>query len=81
MSFDGRLKEFETLGPNWDGYKALPPTDAAIHSASCMTPVPMNDGGIQLEMHLNGGSVEIEIMPDGSLGPVMYVPNSTNQPR
>lgn len=81
MSFDGRLKEYENLGPNWDGYKALPPTKEAIHSASCMTPVPMNDGGIQLEIHLEGGSVEIEIMPSGRLGPVMYIPNLANQSR
>ena len=59
MDFDGRLKEIEKLEPNWDGYKSLPPTREAVHSASYMTPVPMPDGGIQLEIHLNCGSVEI----------------------
>lgn len=81
MSFDGRLREIEKLEPNWDGYKGLAPTKDAVHSASCMTPVPMPDGGIQLEMHLNGGSVEIEIMPNGSLGPVLFIPNPNNHAR
>lgn len=81
MTFDGRLKELGTLKFDWDGYKGLAPTKEAIDSAMHMTPVPMPDGGIQLEIHIPGGSVEIEIMPDGHIGPVLFIPNPNNNPR
>lgn len=57
------------LGPNWDSYGAGPIDQRAIDRAILMldslagdwTPVPMSDGGVQLERHDGGFDIEITI--------------------
>lgn len=61
------LQEFALLEENWDSYDALPITPEAIDVAGTMLRalrvVPLNDGGVQIEM----GHVEIDIGPDGKV--------------
>ena len=58
--------------PNWDGYGGKPTAAAAIETARYMTGVPMGDGGLQLEMHAGGASVEIVVRPDGIVNSVFF---------
>jgi hypothetical protein len=72
------LVELMRLGPNWDSYRARPvkkePLEAAIHLLTKLLDedtvmpsiVPANDGGVQLEWHALGKSIEIEISPSDS---------------
>ena len=63
------------LAPNWDGYDGVPPTRAAISTAHAVANallhppqvVPVNDGGVQLEWHIEGVDVEIAITPKGEV--------------
>lgn len=71
-----RLNDLLDLPPGWDGSRARPVTDAAALSAMktlfavandrSLAPqiVPLVDGGIQIEWHAGGFSIEIEV--DGS---------------
>jgi hypothetical protein len=57
------------LEQNWDSYGAVPIDPRAIARAILMldslqgdwTPVPMSDGGVQLELHSGGFDIEIQI--------------------
>ncbi len=63
------LRKMADLEPNWDSYGAVPINPNAIARAILMldslqgdwTPVPMSDGGVQLELHSDGFDVEIQI--------------------
>ena len=61
----------------WDGYRGKPTTAEAINSVKHLFVVPLNSGGVQVEAHLRGGSVEIEIGPDGALESVCWIKSRT----
>lgn len=72
-----RFNEFLRLPENWDSYGAsrigLQPVAAAMELlAQVMTPktprpsvVPTTEGGVQLEWHIRGVDLEVEIDPSG----------------
>lgn len=55
------------LGPDWDSYDGVKITEAAVKTAEALRPVPLSDGGIQLELHCAGSDLEIEIGADGKI--------------
>lgn len=74
------LCELLWLEPNWDSFGALPVERRAVEQALAIlfgtmqktTPppiaVPTSSGGIQLEWHLGGIDLEVELEPDGTVG-------------
>lgn len=60
--FNDRLAELSKLATSTE----------AIRTAACLIPVPLNDGGIQLEIHADGGDLEVEIDPNGSIRAVTW---------
>lgn len=64
-----RLRQLADMEPNWDGYGAARIEPRAIERAILMLdsmqgdwwPVPMSDGGVQLELHSGGFDIEITI--------------------
>jgi hypothetical protein len=70
-----RLESFHNLKPGWDSYGAPPISEIAMTCAKAMLfrlgdgwqPVPMSDGGVQLEGSHLGCYVEVVIMPEESL--------------
>lgn len=74
-----RIASLRKLEEGWDSYGGQPPTRKALREAeSCLSsfdrpylplghPVPLSNGGIQLEWHCGGFDVELEISPDGYL--------------
>lgn len=62
------------LKPGWDGYNGVPTTEQAIRTAEGIQYVPMSNGGMQIELHALGCSVEIEIGPDGRVEYVSTAP-------
>ena len=66
-----KLQALATLLPNWDSYGGRPSSRLALDGARRFFDgaqvVPMSDGGIQLEWHLPGFDLEIDVAPDGSL--------------
>jgi hypothetical protein len=69
------LEYLKALPENWDSYNGRRVTDAALIALRCLTVVPRSNGGVQVEMHIRGGSVEIDIAPDGKLEAVMWDAN------
>ncbi len=61
------LEELRSLGDGWHGPGSKAPTVAAIETADNLTPVPMSNGGLQLELHAGGMDIEITINPDGQV--------------
>lgn len=73
-----RLNSFAKLEPNWNSYGAKPIDRDVIVMAKAMlwrlcgageyqlTPVPMSDGGIQLEGVIDGHDFECQIYPKGA---------------
>lgn len=67
-----RLEEFKALKQGWDSYGGKPISPVSIDWAKVLlgrlgpgwTPVPLSDGGVQLEFHEQG--VDIEIVIDES---------------
>jgi hypothetical protein len=57
---------------NWDSYQGRKTTDAAIKTAEHLTSCPTSCGGIQIELHAGGSSVEIEINDDGRMVGVVW---------
>lgn len=68
--------------PDWDSYGALPPTQEARNTLDALWVVPMNNGGVQIELHVGGKDIELEINPDGSIGDFTVKPDTAgiNQP-
>ena len=74
-----QLESFQKLKEGWDSYNGKTIGVSAIASAESMIlliisligvepyPVPMNDGGVQLEFPYNGLDYEIEIDPNGEV--------------
>jgi hypothetical protein len=64
LDWQGRLRALEQ---GWDSYSAPPISHAAIDTLEHFATVPMNDGGIQLEVHRDGFDIEIAIAPSGKI--------------
>src|SRR5215467_9106658 len=78
-----KISELARLAENWDSYGSRPIQEAAIEQASKaieylsdinlpppqIFPVP--GGGLQLEFEQDGRELEIEFLPDGSMGYLM----------
>jgi hypothetical protein len=64
------LDDLRALPANWDGYGGITITEAALNTADKLTFVPCATGGIQIELHAGGMTVEVEIGPDGLIGSV-----------
>ena len=68
------LERLLDLRPGWDGYDGVPTKLAAMATARSLQYVPMSSGGLQIELHTQTLSVEIEIDPDGSVANVSVLP-------
>lgn len=63
------LRQMRHMEPNWDSYRAAPIDPRAVDRAILILdslsgdwhPVPMSDGGVQLELHSGGFDIEITI--------------------
>jgi hypothetical protein len=55
------------LPPGWDTYGAPAISESAIRTLESFAAVPMGEGGIQLEVHRDGWSIEIVIGADGRI--------------
>lgn len=66
-----RIDSLAELEENWDSYGSAPISLFAIVAAkqiaSGWCAVPLNGGGVQLEVHVPGGELEIEICPHGNI--------------
>ena len=62
------------LQDGWDGYRGVPPTAAAIDAAKYTHATPLSGGGVMVELHAAGASVEITITPDGKIEDVCVTP-------
>lgn len=64
-----RIESLANLKEDWDSYGSCKISPLAIIAAKRIATgwqaVPMNGGGVQLEIHVPGG--EIEIGPDGKV--------------
>jgi hypothetical protein len=69
--FARRLAEMPTE-KDWDSYGAEPTTEAAKDTAAAMTLVPVNDGGVQFELHAGGAEIAIEVGADGTVTSVFW---------
>lgn len=58
------------LAPGWDTYDARPVDPLCVDRAKAFLAgawaVPVPDGGVQLEWHVNGWDLEVEFHPDGT---------------
>ena len=83
MSAPDDPRKLAGLEPNWDTYGAKPTTEAAIAKAELLRDnlcfVPMNDGGVQIEVHAAGVEMEVEIGPDGSFVSWWFAPAADPQ--
>lgn len=60
-------RKLAELKRGWDGYDGIPTTEQAIRTAEGLQYVPMSNGGMQIELHTLGLTVEIEIGPSGRI--------------
>ena len=71
VALTAKLKELEKL--QWASHDVAPLTSEAIWAARelimNLSIVPLQNGGIQIEMHGFAGDVEVEIGPDGQVTP------------
>jgi hypothetical protein len=86
---EGRINDLLALGAAWDGHRAEPITlDAALAAASVSFALcadvglapqifPLPDGGLQLEWHAGGHSLEIEIDAEGEAHALAATPDGT----
>lgn len=65
--FNDRLAEFAHLKDGWDGTRSMAPSEEAIRTCANFVPVPLCNGGIQVEVHAGGADVEIEIDAAGKI--------------
>lgn len=86
-----RLESFRKLGPNWNGYDGVPPTEQAIDECMAFArslrplaqgPVAMVSGqgevGLFWERDSDDASVEIGFRGDGSYGFLAIMPDGTS---
>jgi hypothetical protein len=64
---DRRLAELADLPEDWNGYGAKRITLEALDTAAQLIFTPTSPGGVQIELHVKGASVEVEIGPDGRI--------------
>lgn len=75
LLFEERLASFAELAADWDSNGGQAPTPEAIAAARKLRrllaeepqPVPLGDGGVQLEWQRGGLELELEISPSGEL--------------
>lgn len=67
LNIEYRLNELQALSVGWDSYGGLPLTDEAAETLRRINIVPSSDGGAQIEMHVGGADIEIEVEPDGQI--------------
>ena len=81
---DTRLDQYAALEPGWNSYDAAPITPAAIAAARAFVretpavpwwPVPLADGGVQLEVHRDGYDFEVEVESDGETWSALWCPD------
>jgi len=84
-----KLMELSLLKDNWDSYGGKPMAELALAEANhfinafkaigAVDPFicPCSNGGVQLEWHRNGYDLEMEILPDGSMGEVFCEKSSS----
>jgi hypothetical protein len=77
-----KLEELRKLESNWDSYGGKPITELALEKTDLLLKAllgiqavepfvcPCSNGGIQLEWHRNGYTLEIEISPEGEVSEV-----------
>ncbi len=82
-----KISELAQLTENWDSYGSPPIQPAAIEQASealsCLSFInlpppqifPVPGGGLQLEFEWDERELEIEFLPDGSIGYLMVAEN------
>ncbi len=75
-----KIAELRALPYNWDGYYSPPIADVAAAGAIHILEEaeeqrlprpyigPATGGGVQIEWHLPSREVELEVLPDGSIG-------------
>jgi len=66
-TLDKRLAELAELPEDWNGYGAKRITPEAIDTAERLIFTPMSQGGLQIELHVKGASVEVEVGADGRI--------------
>ena len=59
------VTDLASLSENWDGYGAVPISEAALRVAEAIYVVPTCNGGIQVEWHANGWDFEVEVSKAG----------------
>jgi hypothetical protein len=82
-----KISELAQLADNWDSYgsrpiqpKAIEQTSEALrHLSAINLPLPqifpVPGGGLQIEFEYNGRELEIEFLPDGSIGYLLVAQN------
>ena len=65
--------EMRNLQPNWDSYGGRQISESAISAIESFCVVPLSNGGIQLEVHLDGFDVEISVNADGRIDETLIV--------
>lgn len=67
------LRRLRQLRPGWDGYRAVPVTEAAVYGAASLLGrlldadseppqiFPLNDGGLQVEWYAGGDEIDIDV--------------------
>lgn len=72
MSLENNLANLRYLKDGWDGRGSAAPTEEALATAASIGACALGYGGIQLEMHVGGSDVEIEIDANGQIIAVMW---------
>jgi hypothetical protein len=65
MSLDEQIAKLRQLEDDWDGYGGSRIEEAALLAVSRMNLVPTTAGGVQIELHGSGRTVEVTLGPDG----------------
>ncbi len=71
------LDELQQLKDGWDGYDGVPPSEAALMTARYLNYTPMSNGGITIELHAGGISIEIEVGPHGRVDDISISRNGS----
>lgn len=64
------------LEDNWDSYGGRATTDQAKATVKNLHAFPLSGGGMQIDLHAGGSSIEIEINPDGQIHSVFWEKDS-----
>jgi hypothetical protein len=72
-------EQLRALPRGWDSYHAAPIQAEAIRTVEAIQVVPVNDGGLQVEIHRAGYDIEIMIAPKGFIAGVLVAHESAKQ--